>query len=105
MSPAAQMGQGQGALSSAAALVTDAKHDFDRLDRLLIDHIDSARAQWAGHGGSAFVALGRAWSEKQRVIVGALDGFAASLRDVERDNSATDDAQSTAYARVQQRLA
>lgn len=105
MTPAPEMGQAQGALSTAAALVADARHDFDRLDRELVAHIDAARSQWVGQGGAAFGAVGAAWAEKQRTIVAALDALAQALRATERDNTATDDAQSAAFARWQTRLA
>jgi uncharacterized protein YukE len=104
MSAAAEMGQGQGTLSTAAGMVADAQRDFDRLDHELVQHLDAARATWAGQGGSAFIALGCAWSEKQRTIVSALSQFEASLRSTERDNLATDDDQSAAYTRQHQRL-
>ena len=104
MSPSNQMGQGEGTLSAAAAKVVDAKHDFDHLNRTLVQHLDAARASWSGRGSTAFVSLGQAWSERQRVIVGALEGFEASLRATERDNTATDDAQSAAFDRVHHRL-
>jgi uncharacterized protein YukE len=98
------MGQGHGTLSTAAALVIGARHDFDRLDRELAQHLEGARTQWAGEGGAAFQALGRAWSERQRAIVGALTGFESALRSTERDNTATDDRQSAAFVRCRTRL-
>jgi uncharacterized protein YukE len=98
------MGQGQGALSAAAALVSEARHDFDRLDRELVQHLAAARAAWGGCGSSAFQALGLAWAERQRTIVGALAGFAEGLRSTERDNTRTDETQSDAFARTQHRL-
>lgn len=104
MSPAQEMGQGEGTLSTAAGLVADAKQDFDRLNNELVRHIEAARAMWGGRGGTAFQSLGTAWHEKQRTILGALDLFDASLRSTEKDNTSTDDAQSSAYARHQQRL-
>ena len=104
MSSANEMGQGQGTLSAAAGMVADAKHDFDRLDNELVQHIDAARAQWAGQGGTAFNALGHAWSEKQRTIVSALIQFEAALRSTEKDNISTDGTQSAAFARTQRRL-
>jgi uncharacterized protein YukE len=104
MSSANEMGQGQGTLSAAAAMVADAKHDFDRLNNELVQHIDAAKAKWAGQGGTAFNALGHAWSEKQRTIVSALNQFEASLRSTEKDNVGTDDTQSAAFTRNQQRL-
>jgi ESAT-6 family protein len=104
MSSSNEMGQGQGSLSAAAVMVAEAKQDFDRLNGTLIGHLDAARTTWVGQGSTAFAALAHAWSERQRVIVGALDGFEASLRATERDNSATDEAQAAAFDRVQQRL-
>jgi uncharacterized protein YukE len=104
MSAAPEMGQGHGTLSRAAAMVADARVDFERFNRELVGRIDSARATWVGQGGTAFNALGHAWSEKQRTITHALDGFEAALRGTERDNTATDDLQSSAFIRSQQRL-
>lgn len=104
MSSTNEMGQGQGTLSAAAGMVADAKHDFDRLNNELVQHMDAAKAKWAGQGGTAFNALGHAWSEKQRTITRALDGFEAALRATERDNTTTDDVQSSAFVRTQQRL-
>jgi uncharacterized protein YukE len=104
MSPAQEMGQGEGTLSTAAGMVADAKRDFDRLNNELASHIEVARAAWAGAGGSAFTSLGLAWHEKQATVVGALDHFETSLRSTESDNLGTDDAQSSAFARTHQRL-
>lgn len=104
MSSANEMGQGQGTLSAAAGMVADAKHDFDRLNNQLVQHIEAAKAKWSGQGGTAFHSLGLSWSEKQRTIVNALNQFEASLRSTEKDNVSTDDTQSSTYARNQQRL-
>jgi WXG100 family type VII secretion target len=104
MSSAQEMGQGEGTLSTAAGMVADAKHDFDRLNSQLVQHIDSAKAKWSGQGGSAFNNLGHAWHEKQATIVSALNQFEASLRSTEKDNTSTDDTQSSAFSRNQQRL-
>jgi uncharacterized protein YukE len=98
------MGQGRGALSRAAVLVGEARRDLDRLTREVTAHVDAAQAQWCGQGGAAFVALGLAWSERQAVIVSALDGFEASLRATEHDNLATDAAQAADLGRTRQRL-
>jgi uncharacterized protein YukE len=102
--PSMQMGQGQGTLSTAARLVAEARSDFDGLDAELVQHLEAARSRWVGRGAAAFTALGSAWTEKQRTIVGALGQFEASLSSTERDNLDTDDAQSSAFARHQQRL-
>jgi uncharacterized protein YukE len=98
------MGQGQGTLSAAGALVAGAREDFDRLDHELVTHLGEARALWGGQGGSAFQALGQAWSERQRTIVNALDRLGEALRSTERDNLGTDELQSAAFARTQLRL-
>jgi uncharacterized protein YukE len=99
-----EMGQGLGTLSTAAGMVADAKHDFDRLNNELVQHLDATRTAWAGQGAQAYKALGHAWSEKQRTIVGALTRFELSLRSTEKDNIRTDDDQSSAFARTHQRL-
>jgi uncharacterized protein YukE len=104
MSPAQEMGQGEGTLSRAAALVADARHHFDRLNDELVENIEAAKAMWAGRGGSAFNSLGHAWHERQATIVGALGQFEASLRSTEKDNLGTDETQSSAFVRCQQRL-
>ena len=104
MSSAPEMGQGEKALSAAAALVSEARHDFDQLDRELVEHLAVARTAWGGRGGSAFQVLGLAWSEKQRTIVAALDRFAEGLSATERDNTNTDEGQSDAFARARHRL-
>jgi uncharacterized protein YukE len=104
MSSAPEMGQGLGALSSAASLVEEARSDFDVLDRRLGQHLAAAESMWVGQGNAAFQSLGRAWSEKQRVIVQALDRFETSLRTTERDNLTTDETQSSAFTRTQGRL-
>ncbi len=100
----ARMGQAEGVLSQAATRVAGAKADLDRLGATVDQHLDSARAAWSGQGGRAFEALGRAWSERQRVIVGALVQLEGALRSSEKDNSTTDDAQSATFARRRQRL-
>jgi uncharacterized protein YukE len=99
------MGQGRGVLSRAAGIVAEARHDLDRLDAQLVAHVEAARRPWSGQGADAFGALGQAWSERQRTIVRALDGFEAALRSTEHDNTATDDEQAAAFGRAQQRLA
>lgn len=104
MSSTNEMGQGQGALSAAAGRVAEARADFDHLDHELVQHLDAARARWSGQGGTAFHALCLAWSERQRTIVGALDELEASLRATEQDNTRTDETQSAAFVRSQQRL-
>jgi ESAT-6 family protein len=104
MSPAPEMGQAQGALSSAAMRLQETRCDLDRLGARMVDHLASAQRVWGGQGSAAFQALGLAWSERQRTIVSALDRFEESLRATERDNTQTDESQSSAFARTQRRL-
>jgi WXG100 family type VII secretion target len=103
MSPA-EMGQGQGVLSKGAALVGDAKADLDSMSTTLDGQVQGLRGRWLGAGGTAFFALHQAWTEKQRAIVQALDEFECALRSTERDNVATDEAQSANYVRTTSRL-
>ena len=104
MSSTREMGQGAGALSRGAAMVDEARHDLDVLERQLAAHLAEAASAWGGQGSVAFQALGRAWSTRQRTIVAALSGFAVSLRSSERDNTTTDHARSTAFERTHRRL-
>jgi uncharacterized protein YukE len=104
MSSAPEMGQGIETLSRAAGMVEHARRDFECYNRELVQHIESARTSWIGQGARAFEALGHAWSERQRTITDALDGFEAALLSIEKDNVGTDDAQSSAFARSHQRL-
>ncbi len=99
-----EMGQGEGTLTRAAGLVTQAKADFDRMSSKLDGQIAGLQGQWVGAGGAAFFNLHRAWTEKQAVIVSALNEFEASLTSTERDNINTDETQSAAYARTAGRL-
>jgi WXG100 family type VII secretion target len=101
---APEMGQGEQTLSRAAGLVADAKTDFDGFSRRLDAQIAGLQGRWAGAGATAFFALHRAWTEKQDVITRALNEFEASLAATERDNVATDDAQSALYRRTAGRL-
>lgn len=100
-----EMGQGEGTLSKAAGMVAEAKRDFDGLSKKLEGQIASLQGKWAGQGGQAFFQLHAAWTEKQRIVVGALDEFEQSLQTTERDNMSTDEAQSANYHRNAARLA
>lgn len=95
---------GEGALGRAAQLVADARADFDRLAADLDGRIAGLRGRWTGAGGEAFFVLHQTWSEKQRTVVGALDGFEAALLTTQRDVAATDDAQAAAFHTYQSRL-
>ncbi len=104
MSNAPEFGQGAGTLSKAAGLVTDARADFNQIANRLSGQIAGVQGKWGGQGASAFFILHNAWNEKQKVIVDALDEFSASLQTTEKDNLATDDAQSSNYTRLNGRL-
>lgn len=104
MSGAAEMGQGEGTLTKAAGLVAQARQDLDGLSASLEGRIAGLQGRWAGAGGTAFFALQRAWTERQRAITGALDGFEASLTATEKDNVETDQAQAAGYSTMAGRL-
>jgi uncharacterized protein YukE len=99
------MGQEYGALSRAAVLVGEARGDLDRLDGRVQSQLAAAQSRWAGQGSAAFQSLGRAWSDRQRQVVGALDAFEQSLLGTALDNGRTHQAQAAGFARTQQRLA
>lgn len=99
-----EMGMGEGTLSKAAQLVSGAKQDFDRLSGELEGQIAGLQGKWAGAGGQAFFTLHRAWSEKQKVIVSALNEFEASLVGTEKDTTSTDDTQASNFNNFQNRL-
>lgn len=99
-----EMGMGEGTLNRAAQLVAGAKQDFDRLSGELEGQIAGLQGKWAGQGGQAFFALHRAWTEKQRIIVGALNEFEASLVGTEKDVRTTDDTQAGNFTNYQSRL-
>lgn len=99
-----EMGMGEGTLSKAAQLVSGAKQDFDRLSGDLEGQIAGLRGKWAGAGGQAFFVLHQAWTEKQKVIVSALNDFEASLVGTEKDAMSTDDTQASNFNNFQNRL-
>ncbi|QZY29331.1 WXG100 family type VII secretion target [Nocardioides coralli] len=99
-----EMGMGEGTLTKAAGLVAEAKQDFDRLSGKLEGQIAALQGKWAGAGGQAFFTLHRAWTEKQKVIVSALNEFEGALVGTEKDAMGTDDAQATNYSRNLNRL-
>jgi WXG100 family type VII secretion target len=101
---AVEMGQGEGTLSKGAALVAGAKVDLDSISSRLDSQIQGLRCRWLGSGGTAFFALHQAWTERQRIIVRSLDEFERALTTTERDNLATDEAQSASYTRTASRL-
>jgi WXG100 family type VII secretion target len=104
MSNATEFGQGEGTLSKASGLVTDARADFNKIADRLSGQIAAVQGKWGGSGATAFFTLHTAWNEKQKVIVDALDEFAASLTSTEKDNVSTDDQQNASYTNLQGRL-
>lgn len=86
-----EMLAGEGTLARAAGMVADAKVEFDQLSAGLSDRIMGAQGRWQGAGGSAFFGLHQAWTDKQKVIVAALNEFEANLRGTQSANLATDD--------------
>ena len=88
-----EMLAGDGVLSRAAEMVAAARADLTRDAGSLESQVNGLRSRWQGAGGRAFFGLHQAWTEKQRVIVGALDRFEHSLRATERDNVSTDETQ------------
>lgn len=99
-----EMGMGEGTLGKAAGLVAEAKQDFDRLSGKLDGQIAGLQGKWAGAGGQAFFRLHMAWTEKQKVIVRALNDFESSLVGTQRDAMGTDDTQASNYTRNMNRL-
>lgn len=104
MTSPSEMKAGDRTLSRAAGMVAAAKGDFDRLSRSLSDTIVGYHGTWQGRGGRAFFDLHQAWTERQDRIVQALGDFESALTTTERDNVATDQAQSDNLARNQSRL-
>lgn len=99
-----EFAQGAGVLSRAAGMVADAHTDFNAYSSRLTGQISDIQGKWGGTGASAFFTLHQAWTEKQKVIVDALDDFQESLGATERDNSATDEDQAAAYVHLTGRL-
>ncbi|MGZ5400571.1 MAG: WXG100 family type VII secretion target [Nocardioides sp.] len=95
---------GEGTLGKAAQLVSGAKQDFDRLGGELDGQISGLRGTWAGSGGQAFFVLHQAWTEKQKVIVSALNEFENSLLGTQKDVTSTDDTQASNFNNFQNRL-
>ncbi|GEP33390.1 hypothetical protein NSZ01_11580 [Nocardioides szechwanensis] len=99
-----EFGQGEGVLTRAAGMVADARSDFNTISRQLTDQISQVQGRWGGQGATAFFALQQAWTEKQQVIVDALNEFENSLGVTERDNINTDDAQGSNFTNLTHKL-
>lgn len=99
-----EFGQGDGTLTRAAGLVTDARSDFTTLSKQLDGQIAMVHGKWEGQGARAFFGLHRAWTERQATIVAALDEFESALRRTEADNVSTDETQGSGYQSLVGRL-
>ncbi len=98
------MSQQAAVLSGAAGSVRVARGEVTRLCERLTLELQGVQQQWAGDGGRAFQSLVAAWADRQRRIVGALDGLADSLEGTERDTLATDQAQASTTSALHARL-
>jgi len=94
----------QGALQQGATRTREARADVTALSNDLSARIQGIGAQWGGEGARAFHRVHDAWQEKHRRIVTALDDFAASLVDTDKDNVATDQLQADVAARLLSRI-
>ena len=104
MSVAGEMSQGEGTLAAAAERVTACRADFERMSAQLTDQLAALQGQWLGRGAGAFGALHQTWTDRHRVVVGALDRFDASLRATQRDVVGADEQQGSTYAAIAGRL-
>ena len=96
--------QAEGALAQAAGRVGEARSDLLSLADQLSGQLEVLRGQWSGAGASAFGRVHLAWQDKQRRIVGALDGLATALVETDRATSAADATQSDVVSRTATRL-
>jgi WXG100 family type VII secretion target len=104
MSNSAEYGQDHGVLTRAAGMVADARTDFMGYSNRLSGQIAGVQGKWGGAGASAFFTLHQAWSEKQKVIVDALNEFESSLVTTERDNVDVDEQQGAGYKNIAGKL-
>ena len=81
-----------------------ARQDFHKLSGELDGQINDLKGKWAGAGGQAFFILHQAWTDKQKMVVEALNEFEASLRGTEKDATNVDDTQAVNYANFQNKL-
>lgn len=104
MSNSAEYGQEYGVLTRAAGMVADARTDFLGYSNRLSGQIAGVQGKWGGAGATAFFTLHQAWTEKQKVIVDALNEFESSLTATERDNVDVDEQQGAGYSQLAGRL-
>lgn len=100
----AGLSQADGALSTAAGHVADARADVTRACQQLGDQVASLSGRWAGQSASALTALMAAWQDRQHTILGALGDLSQALEQTDRVTTATDTTQAEAVLRLQGRL-
>ncbi len=104
MSVAGEMSQGEGTLAAAAERVGACRADFDRMSGQLTDQLAALQGQWLGRGAGAILLMQQTWTDRQRVVVSALDRFDTSLRVTQRDVAGADEQQGSTYAAMVGRL-
>lgn len=104
MTPSGGLVAEEGVLAAASETVLRARVDVLSLSGQLEAQITELGSAWAGEGARAFERLHRAWQDKQRRVVGALDNLATALDDTGRDTSATDAAQADVSLLLASRL-
>lgn len=104
MSVAGEMSQGEGTLVAAAERVGACRADFDQMSAQLTDQLAALQGQWLGRGAGAFWSLQQTWTDRQRVVVSALDRFDTSLRVTQRDVAGADEQQGSTYTAMVGRL-
>ena len=98
------LSQTEKALSKGADHVKIARVDVHKKCGTVSDRVNEMMGGWGGQGATAFSNLMVAWQEKQAKILNALDQLAASMEETEKDNVATDQAQSDSHMNLQNRL-
>ncbi len=98
------LSQTEKALSKGAEFVNTARGDVKTKCNTVSDRVNEMMAGWGGQGATSFGNLMVAWQDKQEQILKALDQLAASMQETEKDNVATDQAQSDSHLNLQGRL-
>ncbi len=98
------LSQTEKALSKGAGFVKEARSEVKNQCIKVDDQVKEMMGGWGGQGATAFGNLMVAWQEKQNTILTALDQLAQSMEETEKDNVATDQAQSDSHATLQNRL-
>lgn len=98
------LSQTEKALSKGAEFVNTARGDVKTKCNTMSDRVSEMMGGWGGQGASSFGNLMVAWQSKQEDILKALDQLAQSMQETEKDNVATDQAQSDSHVSLQNRL-